>query len=176
MRVIGLDPGLRRTGWGVIEAEANRLHHIANGVIESDEKLDLPSRLVQLYDGVVQVLECYAPEAAAVEATFVNKNAVSTLKLGLARGVVLMTPAKAGIPVAEYLPNLVKKSIVGTGHAAKQQVAAMVGHLLPACTIAGPDAADALAVAICHSHHLATEEAWQGRDAEAVLALKRAVR
>jgi len=160
MRVIGLDPGLRRTGWGVIESEGARLRHVANGVVESDERLDLARRLVQLDEGLLAVLEAYRPEAAAVEASLVNKNAGSTLKLGVARGVALLTPAKYGLPVAEYLPMIVKKAVVGTGHAGKEQVQIMVRHLLPGCAIANADAADALAVAICHSHHAATGRRW----------------
>ena len=165
MRVIGLDPGLRRTGWGVIESEGARLRHVANGVVESDERLDLARRLVQLDEGLLAVLDRYRPEAAAVEASLVNKNAGSTLKLGVARGVALLTPAKFGLPVAEYLPMIVKKAVVGTGHAGKEQVQTMVRHLLPGCAIANADAADALAVAICHSHHAATGRRWAaGRD------------
>jgi crossover junction endodeoxyribonuclease RuvC len=160
MRVIGLDPGLRRTGWGVVDSEGTRLRHVANGVVESDERLDLARRLVQLDEGLLEVLLAYRPEEAAVEASLVNKNAGSTLKLGVARGVVLLTPAKHGLPVSEYLPMIVKKAVVGTGHASKEQVQTMVGHLLPGCVIANPDAADALAVAICHSHHATTGRRW----------------
>lgn len=160
MRVVGFDPGLRRTGWGVILTDGARLGHVANGVIESDERLDLARRLVQLHEGIIAILRRYEPEEAAVEATLVNKNASSTLKLGLARGVALMTPASLGLPVDEYLPMIVKKAVVGTGHAAKQQVDDMVRRLLPACEIASADAADALAVAICHSHHRATRQRW----------------
>ena len=160
MRVIGLDPGLRRTGWGVIDADGTHLRHVANGVIESDGKLDLARRLVQLDQGLLAILETHEPAAAAVEATLVNKNAASTLKLGIARGVVLVTPARRGLPVAEYLPMIVKKAVVGTGHASKEQVETMVRHLLPGCPIANADAADALAVAICHSHHAATNRRW----------------
>lgn len=160
MRVIGLDPGLRRTGWGVIEIDGTRLQHVANGVVESDDKLDLARRLVQLNTGIIAVLQAHEPDEAAVEATLVNKNPSSTLKLGLARGVVLLTPAAHGLPVAEYLPMIVKKAVVGSGHATKSQVETMVGHLMPGCGIANSDAADALAVAICHSHHAATSRRW----------------
>ena len=153
MRLIGFDPGLRQTGWGVIESEGNRLIHIANGAIATNGKADLASRLVELYDGLLEVIEHFAPMEAAVEETFVNKNPKSTLKLGQARGVVLLVPAKAGLPVGEYSPNLIKKSVVGAGHAAKEQVQIMVKVLLPGCEIANADAADALAVAICHAHH-----------------------
>ncbi len=167
MRVIGLDPGLRRTGWGVIDSEGTRLRHVANGVVETDGDLDLARRLVQLDEGLREVLLAHRPEEAAVEASLVNKNAGSTLKLGVARGVVLLTPAKHGLPVAEYLPMIVKKAVVGTGHAGKEQVQTMVAHLLPGCAIANPDAADALAVAICHSHHAATARRWSAGGDEA---------
>jgi crossover junction endodeoxyribonuclease RuvC len=160
MRVIGLDPGLRRTGWGVVDSEGTRLKHVANGVVESDARLDLARRLVQLDEGLLEVLRAHRPDEAAVEASLVNKNAGSTLKLGVARGVVLLTPARHGLPVTEYLPMIVKKAVVGTGHASKEQVQTMVGHLLPGCVIANPDAADALAVAICHSHHVTTGRRW----------------
>lgn len=153
MRILGLDPGLRITGWGVVEAEANRLRHIADGTVRSDEKLTLAERLVQIHRGIVDVIAAWEPFEAAVEETFVNKNPSSTLKLGQARGVVLLAPALAGLPVAEYTPNLIKKTVVGTGHATKEQVAMMVGTLLPGCRSVRGDAADALAVAICHAHH-----------------------
>ena len=169
MRVVGLDPGLRRTGWGVIEAEGSHLRHVANGVIESDASLDLARRLVQLHEGVKEVLGQHRPEEAAVETSLVNKNASSTLKLGVARGVMLMTPASYGLPVAEYLPMIVKKAVVGSGHAGKDQVADMVARLLPGCPIASPDAADALAVAICHCHHASTGRKWAAGAEEARL-------
>ena len=160
MRVIGLDPGLRQTGWGVIEAEGSRLGHVANGVVRSDATLDLAGRLVQLKRGIEAVFSEFLPEQAAVEETLANQNPGSTLKLGMARGVALLVPALADIPVAEYLPMIVKKSVVGTGHAKKDQVEMMVARLLPGCAIAAPDAADALAVAICHAHVAATGAAW----------------
>ncbi|MGF1640738.1 MAG: crossover junction endodeoxyribonuclease RuvC [Rhodospirillales bacterium] len=156
MRVIGLDPGLSTTGWGVIEAEHGRLSHVAAGVVTTDRTRSLSERLVQLADGLSEVIDRYRPAEAAVEETFVNRNAVSTLRLGQARGIVLMVPARAGLQVAEYLPNLVKKSVVGSGHAAKEQVQMMVRVLLPGAGIASTDAADALAVAICHAHHRST--------------------
>ncbi|MFI4988597.1 MAG: crossover junction endodeoxyribonuclease RuvC [Alphaproteobacteria bacterium] len=161
MRVLGLDPGLRRTGWGIIEAADGRLRHVANGSLCSDDKLEVAMRLVQLYDGVLAVIERHAPQEAAVEESFVNKNPSSTLKLGLARGVVLLAPARAGLAVSEYPTNLVKKSVVGAGHAGKEQVQVMVQHLLPTAEIEGSDAADALAVAICHAHHAATLSRWR---------------
>ena len=158
MRLIGLDPGLRHTGWGVIDVEGNRLRFVAAGAVSTDAKVGLPMRLVTLHDGLRAVIDRFAPEEAAVEETFVNKNPDSTLKLGLARGVVLLVPAQAGLPVAEYSANHVKKSIVGAGHADKDQVAMMVGRLLPGSGVHGKDAADALAVAICHAHHRGTQQ------------------
>ena len=152
MRLIGIDPGLRRTGWGVLEVNGSRLGHVAHGTIASDSGLPLSKRLCQLYLGLGKVLERWRPTEAAVEESFVNKNPASTLKLGQARGVLLLAPAIADIPVFEYTPNLIKKSIVGTGHAHKEQVAMMVGTLLPAAGTVKDDAADALAVAICHAH------------------------
>ncbi|MFZ5608589.1 MAG: crossover junction endodeoxyribonuclease RuvC [Pseudomonadota bacterium] len=152
-RLLGLDPGLQRTGWGVIESDGRRLRHLANGTIASTPAATLAQRLVELYDGLTAVIEAWHPHAAAVEETFVNKNPVSTLKLGQARGVALLAPALGGIPVAEYAPNHVKKAVVGAGHAHKDQIHAMVRMLLPGVDIASADAADALAVAICHAHN-----------------------
>ena len=160
MRVLGLDPGLRHTGWGVIDAEGNHLRHVANGVVVSDAKADLATRLLQLHRGLAEVVAAHAPQTAAVEVTLANKNPSSTLKLGMARGIALLTPALGGLEVAEYLPMIVKKAVVGTGHADKEQVAMMVGRLLPGCNPAAADAADALAVAICHAHNLATGRKW----------------
>jgi crossover junction endodeoxyribonuclease RuvC len=154
MLILGLDPGLGTTGWGAIRAEGNRLAHVANGRIVTDTKQDLGARLVALDDALASLLTSLSPEAAAVEEVFVNKNPQSTLKLGQARGVVLLGAAKAGLTVGEYAPTLVKKAVVGTGTAEKAQVHAMVARLLPGAKIDGPDAADALAVAICHAHHL----------------------
>ena len=155
MRLLGLDPGLRLTGWGVIDAEGNRLRHEAHGVVKVAGERSLAERLNDLFEGVVAVIAQQSPVEAAVEETFVNVNPSSTLKLGQARGVVLLAPARAGLPVFEYAANLVKKSVVGAGHADKRQVAMMVGRLLPGVD-ATADAADALAVAICHAHHRAT--------------------
>ena len=160
MRLLGLDPGLRHTGWGVIDVAGNRLSHVADGVVHAPVALPLAERLVALFRQVGEVLDRFRPDEAAVEETFVNKNPASTLKLGVARGVVLLAPAERGLPVAEYSANLVKKAVVGAGHAEKEQVQMMVRRLLPGCAIAAPDAADALAVAICHAHHLATARAW----------------
>ncbi|MGE5561907.1 MAG: crossover junction endodeoxyribonuclease RuvC [Bacillota bacterium] len=156
MKILGLDPGLGTTGWGVIEAEGNRLAHIANGQIKTDTAAPLACRLAALADQLEALIADQRPAAAAAEEVFVNKNPQSTLKLGQARGVVLMCAARAGIDVGEYSPTLVKKAVVGTGGAEKAQVHAMVARLLPGARIAGPDAADALAVAITHAHHLAT--------------------
>lgn len=154
MRILGLDPGLTATGWGILEADGNRLRHLANGIIRSDAARSLSDRLTELFDGINEVLGDWQPASAAVEETFVNKNPTSTLKLGQARGIALLAPALAGLDVAEYTPNHVKKSVVGVGHAQKQQIHAMVATLLPGVAVAGADAADALAVAICHAHHL----------------------
>jgi crossover junction endodeoxyribonuclease RuvC len=155
MRLIGLDPGLRLTGWGVIEIEGNRLRHVAHGVVKVTATGTLAERLRELFEGVAAIIESERPLEAAVEETFVNVNPGSTLKLGQARGVVMLAPARAGLPVFEYAANLVKKSVVGVGHADKRQIAMMVGRLLPGVE-ASADAADALAVAICHAHHRAT--------------------
>lgn len=155
MRVIGIDPGLRNLGWGVIDVDGSRLAHVANGICHSDAgDGDLAMRLLALHAQLTAVLRAYEPEAAAVEHTFVNKDAVATLKLGQARGIALLVPAQFGLAVGEYAPNAVKKTVVGVGHAAKVQVDHMVKLHLPGAQIAGPDAADALAVAICHAHHL----------------------
>ena len=155
-RLLGLDPGLGTTGWGIIQADGNRLSHIANGQLKTDSGAPLPERLADLARQLEALIAEHAPEVAAVEEVFVNKNPQSTLKLGQARGVVLMCAARAGIGVGEYAPRLVKKAVVGTGGAEKAQVHAMVSRLLPGAKIAGPDAADALAVAITHAHHLAS--------------------
>ena len=155
MRLLGLDPGLRLTGWGVIDVDGNRLRHVAHGVVKVAGDRLLAQRLSDLFDGVTEVIAAQRPAEAAVEETFVNVNPGSALKLGQARGVVLLAPAQAGLPVFEYAANLVKKSVTGTGHADKRQIAMMVGRLLPGVE-ATADAADALAVAICHAHHRAT--------------------
>ncbi len=161
MRLLGLDPGLRVTGWGVIEAQDNRLRHIADGTVRSRDGGDLASRLSELFRGLTSVIETHAPDAAAVEETFVNTNRASALRLGQARGVVLLAPALAGLPVTEYAANMVKKALTGAGHAGKTQVAAMVAHLLPGAAMDTLDAADALAVAICHAHHAETGRRWR---------------
>ena len=156
MKVLGLDPGLGTTGWGLIQADGNRLSHIANGQIKTDPLMPLAQRLARLADQLEAVIAEHRPDAAAAEEVFVNQNPQSTLKLGQARGVVLMCAARSGLAVGEYSPTLVKKAVVGTGGAEKAQVHAMVSRLLAGVKIVGPDAADALAVAITHAHHLAT--------------------
>ncbi|QCG99048.1 crossover junction endodeoxyribonuclease RuvC [Azospirillum sp. TSA2s] len=161
MRLLGIDPGLRHTGWGIIDVAGNRLSHVADGAVHSDDSCPLAERLVQLHDALSAVVERYHPDEAAVEETFVNSNAVSTLKLGQARAVALLVPAQAGLAVAEYANNMVKKAVVGQGRAEKAQVQTMVRLLLPGCEIGSPDAADALAVAICHAHHRASWTMWR---------------
>ena len=153
IRILGIDPGLRRTGWGVIEVEGNRLIFIACGSVATSDKAGLADRLVTIHDGLAKVVQHYAPDEAAVEATFVNKDANATLKLGQARGVALLVPARSGISVAEYAPNLVKKTIVGAGHCEKEQIRLMLRVLLPKADPPTHDAADALAIAVCHAHH-----------------------
>lgn len=151
--ILGLDPGLRNTGWGLIESSGNSLTYKAHGVIKTDSGHELSTRLTHLYQGLTAVLEQFTPHEAAVEETFVNKNPASALKLGMARGVVLLAPANAGLVVGEYSANKVKKAVVGVGHADKDQVAMMVQRLLRGCQTVTADAADALAVAICHAHY-----------------------
>jgi crossover junction endodeoxyribonuclease RuvC len=159
MILLGLDPGLGTTGWGVIAADGNRLSHVANGQIKTDTAMALADRLVVLHDALADLLILYRPDGAAVEEVFVNVNPQSTLKLGQARGIALFAAARSGIVVGEYSAKHVKKAVVGTGGAEKAQVHAMVSRLLPGTKIAGPDAADALAVAITHAHHLASAKA-----------------
>lgn len=159
MLIIGLDPGLGCTGWGVIAAEGNRLSHVANGQIRTDPKQPLPQRLVRLNEALEEVITAHRPDSAAVEEVFLNENPQSTMKLGHARGVILLIAARDGLEVGEYAARLVKKAVVGTGGADKVQVHAMVQRLLPGAKIAGADAADALAVAITHAHHVASRRA-----------------
>lgn len=161
VRLLGIDPGLRFTGWGVIEAEGNRLRHVADGVIATDGADPVPERLRALHEALSDLLERLRPDEAAVEETYVNRNGTATLKLGYARGVALLAPALAGVPVVEYGAKSVKLSVVGTGGADKTQVESMVRRLLPGALIRRADAADALAVAICHAHHRATKLAWR---------------
>jgi crossover junction endodeoxyribonuclease RuvC len=153
IRILGIDPGLRRTGWGVVTVEGNRLTFLACGSLATDGRATLAERLVGIHDGLRQVVSEHAPDEAAVEATFVNKDAAATLKLGQARGIAMLVPAIAGLPVAEYAPNLVKKTIVGAGHGEKAQIRMMIGILLPKADPKTHDAADALAIAVCHAHH-----------------------
>jgi crossover junction endodeoxyribonuclease RuvC len=153
IRILGIDPGLRRTGWGVVEVDGNRLAFVACGSVATDDRAALAVRLVTIHDGLVRVVADFRPDEAAAEATFVNRDASATLKLGQARGVALLVPAKAGVPVAEYAPNLVKKTIVGAGHGDKAQIRMMIGVLLPKAAPESEDAADALAVAVTHAHH-----------------------
>ncbi len=162
MLILGLDPGLGTTGWGLVRAQGNRLTHVANGQIATDARAALPTRLVALDAALADLIAAHTPDAAAVEEVFVNANPQSTLKLGQARGVILLGAARGGRPVAEYAARLIKKSVVGVGNASKDQVHAMVARLLPGTTIAGADAADALAVAITHAHLAATARRLPG--------------
>ena len=153
IRILGIDPGLRRTGWGVVDVVANRLTFIACGSVDTNERHALAERLVAIHVGLTKILREHQPQEAAVEMTFVNSNASATLKLGQARGIALLVPAQAGVSVAEYAPNLVKKTIVGAGHGEKQQIRMMIGVLLPKADPQTEDAADALAIAVTHAHH-----------------------
>src|SRR5580692_8147230 len=153
IRILGIDPGLRRTGWGVVEIAGNRLAFIGCGSVTTNDREALAVRLLAIHDGLTLILDQFRPDEAAVEATFVNKDAQATLKLGQARGIAMVVPARAGVPVAEYAPNVVKKSIVGAGHGDKVQVRMMIGVLLPKADPATHDAADALAIAVTHAHH-----------------------
>jgi crossover junction endodeoxyribonuclease RuvC len=153
VRIIGIDPGLRNTGWGIIEAEGTRLTYVADGSVHSEADAPLATRLLQIHTQLAEVLQRYTPDEAAIEETFVNKDARATLKLGQARGAAMLAPALAGISVAEYAPNVVKKSVVGAGHAEKDQMKYMVKVLLPRAELNSADSVDALAIAICHAHH-----------------------
>lgn len=153
MRVLGIDPGLENTGWGIIESKGSRLSFIAAGVVRTRLSEPIARRLLKIDEDLSRILKDWEPDTSAIEETFVNKNAASSLKLGQARGVAMLVPARYGIEVAEYSANLIKKSVVGSGHAAKDQVGMMVKILLPGCGDMAADAADALAVAICHAHH-----------------------
>ncbi len=164
LRLLGLDPGLGVTGWGIIGAAGSRLSPLACGVIETDPSISVPERLRALHEGLSRLLALHAPEEAAIEETFINRNGATTLKLGYARGVALLAPALAGIPVAEYAARTVKQAVVGTGAASKEQVAMMVRRLLPGAHFERADAADALAVAICHAHHRSSRLRWEAAD------------
>ncbi|ESX95361.1 crossover junction endodeoxyribonuclease RuvC [Mesorhizobium sp. LNJC403B00] len=153
IRIIGIDPGLRRTGWGIVESLGNSLRFISSGTVRSDDKAALARRLCQLHDGLADIVHSAMPHEAAVEQTFVNKDAVATLKLGQARGIAMLVPARAGLVVAEYAPNAVKKAVIGVGHGDKKQIHMMVKVLLPKAVFDTEHAADALAIAICHAHH-----------------------
>jgi crossover junction endodeoxyribonuclease RuvC len=153
IRIIGIDPGLRHMGWGIVETLGNSLRFVAAGTVRSDGKAPLATRLCQLHDGLVDILDRQAPHEAAIEITFVNKDAGATLKLGQARGIAMLVPARAGLVVAEYAPNAVKKAVIGVGHGDKKQIQMMVKVLMPKAVYDSDDAADALAIAICHAHH-----------------------
>jgi crossover junction endodeoxyribonuclease RuvC len=153
IRILGVDPGLRRTGWGVVTIHGNSLAFVAAGTVKAPLDGELAHRLAALHAGLTEIVRSFAPDEAAVEQTFVNRDGAATLKLGQARGIALLVPAQAGLPVAEYAPNAVKKAIVGAGHAEKMQIRAMVRVLLPRAAFDSDDAADALAIAICHAHH-----------------------
>lgn len=152
IRIIGIDPGLRRTGWAVIEAQGSALRFVAAGTVRSDDRAALSQRLCQLHDGLAEAVEAHVPHEAAVEATFVNRDAAATLKLGQARGIAMLVPARAGLSVAEYAPNAVKKTVIGAGHGDKKQIRLMVKVLMPKASFDTDDAADAIAIAICHAH------------------------
>jgi crossover junction endodeoxyribonuclease RuvC len=160
IRILGIDPGLRVTGWGVVESDGNRLRHVADGIVMTDSEESVPLRLRALHEALTALILLYRPQETAVEETYVNANATATLKLGYARGVALLVPALAGLSVAEYGAKTVKLSVVGTGGADKNQVGIMVRRLLPGATLKRADAADALAVAICHAHHRSSRQAW----------------
>jgi len=153
LRIIGIDPGLRNMGWGVLEKQANALRFVAAGTLHSDNKMSLAARLCRLYEDLRVIIELYRPQEAAVEHIFVNKDAGATLKLGQARGIALLAPARFGLPVAEYAPNAVKKAVIGIGHGDKTQIHVMIKTLMPKAECDSPDAADALAVAVCHAHN-----------------------
>jgi crossover junction endodeoxyribonuclease RuvC len=153
IRILGIDPGLQRTGWGVIECAGSKLAHVSHGIVTSTVKADLASRLREIHAGLTAVILEHAPATIAIEETFVNVNGQATLKLGQARGVAMLAAAEAEVPIAEYSPNKVKKSVVGAGHAGKDQIGLMIGVLLPGCKVEQADAADALAIAITHAHH-----------------------
>lgn len=157
-RLLGLDPGLRHTGWGIIDVDGNQLTAIASGTVSAEQSLAMPLRLQRIFRGISDVVAEYTPSECAIEETFVNRNPVSTLKLGHARAAAMLAAAEAGLLVSEYSPNAVKKAVVGAGHADKIQVSAMVNMLLPMARPETADAADALAVAICHAHHRTTQE------------------
>jgi crossover junction endodeoxyribonuclease RuvC len=165
IRIIGIDPGLRRTGWGILESDGVRLSYVASGLITSDGEDDLAYRLLAIHQGLIEVIAGFKPLEAAIEETFVNKDARATLKLGQARGMALLAPAQRGLRVAEYPPNVVKKTVVGAGHAEKKQIQVMVGFLLPKAKFESADEADALAIAICHASHRSSAQMLAARSA-----------
>jgi crossover junction endodeoxyribonuclease RuvC len=165
IRIIGIDPGLRRTGWGIVESDGVRLSYVASGLLTSDGQDDLAYRLRVLYEGLCGVIASFQPGEAAIEETFVNKDPRSTLKLGQARGIALLAPAQRGLRVAEYAPNVIKKTVVGAGHAEKKQIQVMIGFLLPKATFESADEADALAIAICHASHRSSAQSIATRQA-----------
>ena len=158
VRIIGIDPGLRNTGWGIIAQDGQHLSYVADGAVHSDAAAPLAERLLQIHRQLLEVLNSYSPDEAAIEETFVNTDARATLKLGQARGVIMLAPAILAIPVSEYAANTIKKSVVGAGHADKDQVKHMVKMLLPKAQMNSADAIDALAIAICHAHHRGTRK------------------
>jgi len=162
MRILGIDPGLQKMGWGIIESDGHRLSFIACGLVKTTASKTLPERLAQIDSALYDVLKRFSPQQAAIEETFVNNNAASSLKLGAARGVAMVVPARVGLIVGEYPANLVKKSVVGAGKASKDQVGMMIRTLLPACGEISEDEADALAVAICHAHHASSKQKFGG--------------
>ena len=170
IRILGIDPGLRRTGWGIVESDGVRLSYVASGLVTSQDDGELAYRLRELYEGLCGVITSFRPQEAAIEETFVNKDARSTLKLGQARGMALLAPAQKGLRIAEYPPNVVKKTVVGAGHAEKKQIQVMIGFLLPRATFESADEADALAIAICHANHRASAQAIAARRAREVVA------
>ena len=170
IRIIGIDPGLRRTGWGIVESDGVRLAYVASGLITSDSEGELAYRLRELYEGLCGVIASFKPQEAAVEETFVNKDARSTLKLGQARGMALLAPAQRGLRVAEYPPNVIKKTVTGTGHGEKRQIQAMVGFLLPKAKFESADEADALAIAICHASYRSSPQAIAARRAKELVS------
>lgn len=160
-RILGLDPGLQKTGWGIIEASSSSLKYIAHGTIQTTSNSDLDLRLQKLFKEITDIVQHFSPDTAAIEETFLNQNPATTLKLGLARGVVMVAPVACGVRVGEYSANHIKKTVVGAGHADKEQVKVMIKYLLPRCPSVTSDEADALAVAICHAHTLQTQERWK---------------
>ena len=164
MRIIGLDPGLCNTGWGVIDVRGSNLKHVANGTVKTNSNDPAHRRLKHIFDSLITIISEHKPDEAAVEETFMNNNPRSAIKLGEARGIALLTPAHLNIPVFEYAANKIKKAVVGVGHADKVQIQAMMNILFPGCPLASPDSADALAIAVCHANHRETNNVWLARE------------